>query len=128
MGNDKGSKALVTFSLDADGGNCWPWRMIHVIATIEVAPGSRAAFLKEFHALMPLVLAEQGCIEYGPAVDVDSGIGAQTPVRADVVLVIEKWSDLPALKAHLAAPHMAAYREKVKDLVRGVALQILEPA
>jgi quinol monooxygenase YgiN len=102
--------------------------MIHVIATIELAPGMRAAFLKEFHALMPLVHAEQGCIEYGPAVDLASGIAAQPAVRTDAVLVIEKWSDLPALTAHLAAPHMAAYREKVKDIVRGVSLQILEPA
>jgi len=39
-------------------------------------------------------------------------------------IMVEK----PFLKAHLAAPHMAAYREQVKDLVGGVALQVLEPA
>ena len=102
--------------------------MIHVIATIQVHPGQRAAFLKEFHQLVPLVRAEQGCLEYGPTIDVASGIAAQPPVRNDVVVVVEKWESLPALEAHLAAPHMLAYREKVKDLVTSVELRVLAPA
>lgn len=102
--------------------------MIHVIATIELHPGTRAAFLKEFHALMPDVLAEDGCIEYGPAVDVDAGLAVQIPVRADTVTVVEKWRDLAALRAHLDAPHMHAYRPKVKAFVASVRLSVLEPA
>ncbi len=43
--------------------------MIHVLATIELAPGRRSEFLKEFHAIMPSVKSETGCLEYGPAVD-----------------------------------------------------------
>ena len=73
--------------------------MVHVIASIEVARGKRDDFLKEFHRLVPLVRAETGCIEYGPTVDVASGIGAQAAVREDVVTIVEKWSDLDALKA-----------------------------
>ncbi len=102
--------------------------MIHVIATIELAAGQREAFLKEFHALVPKVHAEAGCLEYGPTIDVTSGIAAQGSPRADVVTVVEKWSDLAALKAHLNAPHMADYRPRVKHLVRSTTLQILEPA
>lgn len=102
--------------------------MIHVLATIEVAPGKRDAFLAEFRKLMPKVHAENGCIEYGPAIDIASGIAVQDAPRPNVVLVIEKWTDLAALKAHLAAPHMDEYREAVKDFVRGVRLQVLEPA
>ncbi len=102
--------------------------MIHVIATIELVEGARDAFLKEFRALVPDVRAEAGCLEYGPAIDVDSGIGAQGASRPHCVTVIEKWSDLAALKAHLIAPHMEAYRPRVKNLVRTTTLQILEPA
>lgn len=102
--------------------------MIHVIATIELVPGQRVAFLKEFHPLVPLVRAEAGCLEYGPTVDVASRIPVQGPVRADVVTVVEKWSDLASLKAHLVAPHMEAYRPRVKHLVRSTTLQVLEPA
>lgn len=101
--------------------------MIHVIASIELVPGQRDAFLAEFHALMPHVQAEDGCIEYGPTVDVQTKIGAQIPRRADVVTIVEKWRDLPALEAHLVAPHMQPYRAKVKSIVVATKLQILEP-
>lgn len=102
--------------------------MIHVIATIEVAPGKRAEFLAEFAQVVPPVRAEAGCIEYGAGVDVPTGLAAQPPVRPDTVTVVEKWADVPALQAHLAAPHMAAYRQRVAGLVKSVTLQVLQPA
>jgi quinol monooxygenase YgiN len=102
--------------------------MVHVIATIEVATGKRQALLAEFHRLVPLVRAEAGCLEYGPAIDVASGHALQPPPRADVVTVVEKWESLDALRAHFTAPHMLDYRARVKDLVIRVQLQILEPA
>jgi quinol monooxygenase YgiN len=102
--------------------------MIHVIATIEVKPGQREAFLAEFHRIMPLVRKETGCIEYGPTVDLASGVAVQGPLRENVAVIIEKWESLAALKAHMQAPHMAEYRVRVKDLVVNVQLQILQPA
>ncbi len=102
--------------------------MIHVIATITVKPGTRDAFLAEFHRIVPLVRAEVGCIEYGPTVDVASGMAVQGPLRANVAVIIEKWESLDALKAHTNAPHMAEYRVRVKDYVESVQLQILAPA
>lgn len=102
--------------------------MIHVIATIEIAEGSQDAFLEEFKKLMPKVHAEKGCLEYGPTMDVDTGLAVQEPTRPSTMVIIEKWADIPSLKAHLAQPHMAEYREAVKDYVRGVRLQVLQPA
>ncbi len=102
--------------------------MIHVIASIEVNDGKRDAFLTEFHKIVPAVHAENGCIEYGPTVDVDSGISRQLPVRENVVTIVEKWESLEALHAHLQAPHMLEYRERVKDLIKGAQLQVLQPA
>ena len=102
--------------------------MIHVIADIEVNPGRREEFLVEFRKLVPLVLAEEGCIEYGPAIDIPSGIGIQQPLRDHVVTVVEKWQSLEHLTRHLAAPHMGTYREAVKDLTIGTRLYVLEPA
>jgi quinol monooxygenase YgiN len=101
--------------------------MIHVIATIHIKPGQRDAFLAEFHRLVPMVHAETGCIEYGPTVDVASGLAAQEPPRDDVAVIVEKWASLAALKAHLQAPHMAEYRLRVKDLVLGTKIQVLQP-
>ncbi|MBI2806355.1 MAG: antibiotic biosynthesis monooxygenase [Planctomycetes bacterium] len=102
--------------------------MIHVIATITVKPGQRDAFLAEFHRIVPLVHAEAGCLEYGPTVDVASGLSMQGPPRENIAVIIEKWESLDALKAHTQAPHMADYRVRVKDLVESVTLQILAPA
>jgi quinol monooxygenase YgiN len=102
--------------------------MVHVVATIELKPGAREAFLTEFGALVPQVRAERGCIEYGPAVDVASGLGAQPPLRANAVVVIEKWADLDALRAHMNAPHMADYRTKVAPLLEGLTLHVMQPA
>jgi quinol monooxygenase YgiN len=102
--------------------------MIHVIATIQIAAGRRVEFLREFQQLVPLVCAEDGCLEYGPATDLDSGIAIQPAVRGDVVTVIEKWENVAALRAHLAAPHMLSYRETVKELVVGVEIRVLDPA
>lgn len=102
--------------------------MIHVIATVELKPGRREAFLAEFRKLVPLVHAEEGCVTYGPTVDVAAGISAQPPLRDDVVTVVETWESLPHLKAHLAAPHMLDYRTRVSEMVLKTTLSVLEPA
>jgi quinol monooxygenase YgiN len=102
--------------------------VIHVIATIEVTAGRREAFLAEFRRIVPLVRAEAGCLEYGPAIDEPTGLPVQAPVRDDVVTVIERWESLDALRAHMVAPHMQEYRGRVKDLVVRVGLRILRPA
>ena len=41
--------------------------------------------------------------------------------------MIEKWAGVEALKAHAAAPHMAAYGAKIKDLVASRVIHILTP-
>jgi quinol monooxygenase YgiN len=102
--------------------------MIHVLATIRLHPGRRAAFLQEFAKLVPLVHAEAGCIEYGAAIDTITKIPAQINLGADAVMVVEKWENVAALAAHLEAPHMNDYRARVNDFVERVDLQMLEPA
>lgn len=102
--------------------------MIIVLARIEVAPGKRAAFLEEFHQLMPSVHAEAGCIEYGPAVDAVTNLPRQAKLGDDIVMIVEKWESLAHLEAHLVAPHMTPYRDRVKDIVRGTQLTVLNPA
>jgi quinol monooxygenase YgiN len=102
--------------------------MIHVIAVITTKPGMREAVLREFRANMPAVHAEQGCIEYQPAVDAE-GIGSfQTPFGPDSFVVIEKWESAEALKAHAAAPHMAAYAARTREMIASRAIHVLSPA
>ena len=101
--------------------------MICVIATIRVRAGQRESFLRIFHELMPKVHAEAGCLEYFPTIDVDAGIDVQGALRDDIVTILEKWESIPALQAHLAAPHMHAFRDSVAGIVEDLQLQIVEP-
>lgn len=102
--------------------------MIHVIAVITAKPGMRDAILKEFRANVPAVHAEKGCIEYGPAIDVPNFGKIQTNFGLDTFVVIEKWEDADALKAHGAAPHMAAYAAKTKEMIASRVIHVLAPA
>lgn len=99
--------------------------MLHVLAEIRLRPGARDAFVEEFRRLTPLVLAEDGCLAYEGALEVPSGIGAQAPVREDVLTVVERWRDEAALAAHLAAPHMAEHRERARGLTDGTTIRVL---
>jgi quinol monooxygenase YgiN len=100
--------------------------MVHVIAEIEVREGSREAFLKEFRRIVPIVRDEDGCIEYGPAVDLATDVAA--PPRPNMVTVVEKWANEDALKAHLKAPHMDEYRRRAAAMIAGVSIRVYAPA
>jgi quinol monooxygenase YgiN len=102
--------------------------MIHVLAIITAKPGMREQILTAFRANMQAVHAEKGCIEYGPAVDAE-GMGAiQTKLGPDTFVVIEKWESIDALKAHAAAPHMAAYGAKTRELITSRVIHVLSPS
>ena len=102
--------------------------MIHVIAVITAKPGKRSEILAHFNANVPNVRAEAGCIEYGAAVDAEGALPIQAKWGADTFLVIEKWESMDALKAHAAAPHMAAYAAKTRELIASRVIHILRPS
>ena len=98
--------------------------MIHVVATIELKPGGRDAYLEVFRRNIPNVKAEDGCIAYEPTIDIDSDIPVHEKAGENVVTIVEAWDSLDALKAHLQAPHMLSYREEVKDLLHKVSIRV----
>ena len=102
--------------------------MIHVIAIITAKPGMRAQILDAFHANMPAVHAEKGCIEYGPATDAPDIGPFQTKFGPDTFVVIEKWETPAALQAHAASSHMAAYGAKTRDMIASRIIHVLAPA
>jgi quinol monooxygenase YgiN len=102
--------------------------MIHVLAIITTKPGMRETVLEAFRANMPAVHAEDGCIEYGPAIDAE-GIGPiQTTLGPDSFVVVEKWESPAHLAAHGAAPHMAAYGARVREMIASRVIHVLSPA
>ena len=102
--------------------------MINVIAVITAKPGQREAVLAAFRENIPAVLAEDGCIEYGPVVDADGFGSFQTKFGDDTFVVIEKWRDAAALGAHAKAPHMAAYAARTKEMIASRTIHILSSA
>ena len=100
---------------------------VHVVAIVTARPGKRAELLQAFQANVPNVHAEDGCIEYVATVDAEDAGSVQTPFGADTFVVVEKWASLDALEAHAAAPHMAAYAARTKDLIASRSIHVLSP-
>jgi quinol monooxygenase YgiN len=97
--------------------------MIHVLAVITTKPGQRATVLAAFHANMPAVHAEAGCIEYGPVVDAPN---SPAKYGDDTFVVVEKWESMDHLKAHGASAHMAAYAAKTRELLAERVIHFME--
>jgi quinol monooxygenase YgiN len=97
--------------------------IVHVLAIITAKPGRRAELLKAFQANVPNVHAE-----YVATVDAEGAGSVQTRFGEDTFVVVEKWASLDALKAHAAAPHMAAYAARTKDLIASRVIHVLSPA
>ena len=102
--------------------------MIHVVATIELKPGCRQAYLDVLLPNVPNVKAEKGCLAYEATIDTDTDIAVHEKAGDDVVTLIEAWESVDALKQHFTEPHMLAYREKVKDLFKNISIRVLKPA
>jgi quinol monooxygenase YgiN len=101
--------------------------MVHVFAIITAKPGMRDRILERFHANIPAVHAEEGCIAYEPAIDAD-GIGPfQTKLGADSFAVVERWASVEALNAHSTAPHMQAYGAAVRDMLASRVVHVISP-
>jgi quinol monooxygenase YgiN len=101
--------------------------MISVIASVRIKADRLPQFIEIFKANVTNVREEKGCIEYFPAIDIDSGLPVQK-LDKNVVTIMEKWESVEALKAHLKTPHMLAYREKVKDIVEELSIKVLKEA
>lgn len=72
-----------------------------VAGTVRVPPENLAAFKPHMEAMLAASRAEDGCLTYSYAVDVED---------AGLIRVYEAWRDEAALQAHFQAPHMAQWR------------------
>jgi quinol monooxygenase YgiN len=102
--------------------------LIYVVATLQLKPESRDHVLREIEAVSAEVRREDGCLEYCATIDIASDHARQISLRPDVVTVIERWRDVPALQAHSVAPHMQAFRRRIGDAIVSTTLQVLSPA
>ena len=80
--------------------------MIVLAGTIRVAPGKREAALPHIRAIVAASRAEEGCIAYSFAFDVNDD---------HLVHIFEVFRDAAAREAHRHMPHMAAWRAAWPD-------------
>ncbi|MBR2873642.1 MAG: antibiotic biosynthesis monooxygenase [Lentisphaeria bacterium] len=95
--------------------------MIHVVARMEIKPGCMEQFLKILLDNTPTVLAEKGCCRY------ESCLDTKEEDKDKYVTILESWESEEHLKAHLATPHMANFREAVKDLRVSSNVTVMAP-
>jgi quinol monooxygenase YgiN len=102
--------------------------MIRVVAVLTTKPGRRDELLAACKAILPVVRAEEGCVEYAPYIDAD-GIGAfQAKFGPDTLVILETWESPEALAAHAVADHMKEYGKKIRDLLESRAIHVLSAA
>lgn len=73
--------------------------MLLIQVTYTMRPGQREAFVRRIResSILDAVRGEKGCLGYS----------YYLPEEEDgTLLLIEKWTDAPAQKAHLETPHM----------------------
>lgn len=99
--------------------------MLICIAQFEFKPGRREEFLKAFQKFAPVVLAEEGCIEYGALVDYKPQNPDLQKPRENVVTFIEKWKDEDAINQHMASDHFVKFQGEWKEAMVSGSLQFL---
>jgi len=89
---------------------------ISVVVLIEVKPGQREDQINAFNEIKPLVLAEDGCLQYELKANLDND---------DRFIMIERWASEEALEAHFKTTHMVEagktkhlYRAKPAEIIR----------
>ena len=102
--------------------------MIHIIVTMLVKIDRMQEFLTECEKLRPLVLAEQGCIEYVYTRDTVSPLGIQEPINANRITLVEKWNSLAALQLHTEQAHMKEFGPRIQTMRESVTARVTEPA
>ena len=101
--------------------------MVRVIASIRVKEGALEEYVLLFKQNVPNVLDEDGCLEYAPCLDADTGWATQDS-DARTMTVVEKWESMDALQAHSRAPHMTAFRKRAGHLVETISLRVVTDA
>lgn len=72
-----------------------------IAGTVRVPPENLGAFRPHMAAMLAASRAEDGCLTYSYAVDVED---------PGLIRVFEAWRDEGALQAHFQTAHMAAWR------------------
>ena len=83
---------------------------VHVVATLEAAPGKAAQLKRLLEGLIEPTRREAGCITYRLLEGLD---------RPDQFTFVEEWESAAALEAHAASAHLQQARGRYPELLAG---------
>jgi len=102
--------------------------MVQLTVTVTTRPGCVPDYISAFRDLVPKVLLEEGCLEYGIYVD-SKDPRFDNPIRPDTVVLCEKWASIEALQHHTRnSPALNEFRRQVKDIKITSSYTLLVPA
>ena len=90
--------------------------MIYVIATTQMKPEGRDAFIAGHKSCIAESVKEKGCIAY------EGHISIHDP---NLYVVVERWESRDDLNAHARAPHMKKWREISTPLKVSTVIEII---
>lgn len=79
---------------------------IAVTVLLETYDGKANEQIQAFHALVDMVLAEKGCLQYELT---------QSTTDENKFVLLERWASEADLEAHLQTPHMKEAGEQAKN-------------
>jgi quinol monooxygenase YgiN len=79
-----------------------------IVANIEALPGKETFVETELLKLIPITLAEAGCLQY------DLHRDNENPCQ---FLFFERWESRDLWQAHTGAPHLKAYVEATEGMI-----------
>jgi quinol monooxygenase YgiN len=98
--------------------------MIHVIASITARDSMREIVEKAFREILSTVRAKPGCIQYELAVNFPSGFPGQPPYDDNELLIVEEWTDLDHLRAHMEDPKYRAWYVEIWPFVSKASMRV----
>jgi len=102
--------------------------MITSSAVITAKPGKCEAILQRLRANVPAVQAEKGCLRVRRRRRRRERVAVPDPLGPGHLPRHREVDGMEALKAHAAAPHMAAYGAKTREMIASRVIHILSPA
>jgi quinol monooxygenase YgiN len=84
--------------------------MIVVTGYLTIAPEHRAAAEAAIATLVPLTVAEQGCVEYRYSADV---------LEPNRINIVEQWASEEAMNVHMGTDHLAEFMGAIGPCLGG---------
>jgi quinol monooxygenase YgiN len=83
-------------------------------------------YIAKTQAVVPLVRAENGCQMYSLLADAKTDWEKPQRFGERTLWMVEKWSSIDALKAHIEAPHMKAFGPTVRPMRKSGTFHVLQ--